>query len=469
MSRNEAREVKNAETIRESGLLDPEWYLERYRDVAMTGMDPAVHYLRYGALMGRDPGPRFSSRFHYDLYPYAWRRQHNALISHLRIKDRPEGPSETAQRAVMWAAARLAERDPDLALELAEERASDEQRPALDALRANAALHDEAAWTEHVNRYLARFEVAPLELRPETSPGEPSRFHRLACGPLPRVETGPLVSVIMPAWNAEATVAAAMRSVLDQTWRPIELIVVDDASTDGTWAEIRRLAAADDRVVALRNDRNVGPYVSKNLGLMRSRGDYVTGHDADDWAHPQRVEHHVRHVQATEGGLPASIGYMIRMKPDGRFSRISRVNAYSPDGFGRVAFISCLFEARFLKERLGYWDTTRFGADSEMITRARLAMGGELPRHHRITMLCLDLETSLTNHLEYGLSNDTGMSAPRKLYAAAWGAWHRTLSPDDVRVDFPQRTRRYEVPEVARVPLEDIEHLVAALEGGSAG
>ena len=88
-----------------------------------------------------------------------------------------------------------------------------------------------------------------------------------------------LVSVIVPAWNAEQWVEATVRSVLDQTWKNLELIVVDDGSSDKT-ADIVN-AILDSRVRLIRQS-NVGAAAARNTGLAESTGDYVQFLDADD-------------------------------------------------------------------------------------------------------------------------------------------------------------------------------------------
>ncbi|HRP94675.1 MAG TPA: glycosyltransferase [Rhodocyclaceae bacterium] len=94
------------------------------------------------------------------------------------------------------------------------------------------------------------------------------------------------ISVIMPCFNAETFVAEAVDSVLGQTYPNIELIVVDDGSTDGS-REI--LAAYGDRITVIPQS-NSGPYHARNLGLRHASGAYVAFLDADDWWRRDFVE-----------------------------------------------------------------------------------------------------------------------------------------------------------------------------------
>lgn len=98
----------------------------------------------------------------------------------------------------------------------------------------------------------------------------------------------PVVSVVIPAYNAEKTIGNAIDSVLEQTMSDLEVIVVDDASTDGTVHVVE--AAGDPRVRLLRGPRNCGPAVARNLGVKRATGRWVTFLDADDEYVPSRLE-----------------------------------------------------------------------------------------------------------------------------------------------------------------------------------
>jgi len=98
-----------------------------------------------------------------------------------------------------------------------------------------------------------------------------------------------LVSVIMAAYNCEAYVGEAVKSVLAQTYQNWELIVVDDASTDQTAEIVQEFANRDARIRLLRNERNVGPAVSRNQAIATARGEFVAILDNDDVALPERL------------------------------------------------------------------------------------------------------------------------------------------------------------------------------------
>ncbi|MBL8449926.1 MAG: glycosyltransferase [Dechloromonas sp.] len=100
----------------------------------------------------------------------------------------------------------------------------------------------------------------------------------------------PTVSVIMPAYNSEAYIEEAALSVLGQTYRDLELIVVDDGSKDGTLSVVQALARSDSRLTVLAQPNSGRPSIARNRGLERARGRYLAFLDSDDLWFPDRVE-----------------------------------------------------------------------------------------------------------------------------------------------------------------------------------
>jgi glycosyltransferase involved in cell wall biosynthesis len=97
----------------------------------------------------------------------------------------------------------------------------------------------------------------------------------------------PRVSVLMPAYNHAPYVRAAVESVLAQTAGNLELIVIDDASTDETWSILQSFA--DDRIQRLRHDANAGAHATLNEALKRATGDFIAIINSDDVFHPDRL------------------------------------------------------------------------------------------------------------------------------------------------------------------------------------
>lgn len=102
--------------------------------------------------------------------------------------------------------------------------------------------------------------------------------------------TSPLISVIMPAYNAGRFIAEAIMSVKDQTYTNWELLVLDDGSTDDTCAVVEKLAAEDPRIKLLPNAQNMGVAKTRNRGFDLCRGEYAALLDSDDRWYPNKLE-----------------------------------------------------------------------------------------------------------------------------------------------------------------------------------
>jgi glycosyltransferase involved in cell wall biosynthesis len=107
----------------------------------------------------------------------------------------------------------------------------------------------------------------------------------------------PLVSVLTPAFNAEPFIGAAIESILNQSFKNFEYIIVDDNSQDGTWKSIQSYAQKDSRIVAIRNDNNLGIAGNRNKALPLARGQFIAWQDADDISLASRLEHQVTFLQ----------------------------------------------------------------------------------------------------------------------------------------------------------------------------
>jgi glycosyltransferase involved in cell wall biosynthesis len=167
-----------------------------------------------------------------------------------------------------------------------------------------------------------------LTLRPSTFQVEP--FADVEQGAAPS-GSDELVSVVLPVRNGEATIREAMESVLDQTLRTIELVVVDDASTDGT-AHV--LASFDDpRVRVISNAEHRGLVMSLHRGIDAARSDVIARMDADNRAYPQRLARQYELMRARpEVGLVATA--YDRIDVEGRILHSVRI----PPDHGSVAF-----------------------------------------------------------------------------------------------------------------------------------
>jgi glycosyltransferase involved in cell wall biosynthesis len=223
---------------------------------------------------------------------------------------------------------------------------------------------------------------------------------------------GPLVSVIVPAFNAEAFLAEALRSILAQGHNELEIAVVDDGSTDGT----ARIAAAFGPPVRYLRQDNRGPAAARNTGLAATTGSLVAFLDADDlWP---------------EGSLRVRLDFLAR-HPD-HAAVHGRVRDLWPDLLGpgrhqldppRASFAfnvgSALFRRSLFITIGGFDETLRHGEDVDLLVRA--AAHG-LSRHQ------LDDVTLIYRRR---LADDIG--ARRRFIHGLAGALKRTLDAGRTR------------------------------------
>lgn len=104
--------------------------------------------------------------------------------------------------------------------------------------------------------------------------------------------SNPKISVIMSVYNGLPYLKAAVRSILNQTHKNFEFIIVDDASNDGTWDYLKSFR--DKRVKLVKNPKNLGLAKSLNIALRQAQGEYIARMDADDVSLPRRFERQIK-------------------------------------------------------------------------------------------------------------------------------------------------------------------------------
>lgn len=107
----------------------------------------------------------------------------------------------------------------------------------------------------------------------------------------------PLVSVIIPCYNAEKYVESAVRSIMNQTYKNLEIIITDDCSSDNTFAILEKLAAEDSRIKLYKNETNLKIVKTLNKMIQFANGKYIARMDADDISLPDRVENQVEFLE----------------------------------------------------------------------------------------------------------------------------------------------------------------------------
>jgi hypothetical protein len=331
---------------------------------------------------------------------------------------------------------------------------SESTSPELHLYANNAESLLPAAQLANMNAFLAAHGVSPLALCNQDQ--APGAMNLKPDGSMPPVH-GPLVSILMTAFRSAERIASAIDSLLGQTYQDIELIVIDDASDDATEAVVKAIAARDNRVRYIRLPVNVGTYVAKSIGLRQAQGEFVSCHDSDDWAHPQKIAFQMQPLLA-DASVVFTTSNWVRIQDDGVFYArpvhpLLRINPASP-----------LFRKSVVLERAGAWDWVRTGADSEFLARLKLVFGRRGMRRiqkpltfgaHRLDSLMTAAGTGYNQH---------GVSPTRLDYWEAWGHWHiealRRGGPPKMPMDMLSE-RLFEAPDAIRVSRSSIAQCLA--------
>jgi glycosyltransferase involved in cell wall biosynthesis len=191
----------------------------------------------------------------------------------------------------------------------------------------------------------------------------------------------PVVSILIPAYNAEPWISDALHSAIAQTWEPKEIIVVDDGSTDRTLAIARQFESAQLRVVAQKNQ---GAAAARNKAFSLSRGDYIQYLDADDLLAPDKIAKQIEALGSSPSSrtlLSASWGrfmyryYRTRFTPSALWCDLSPIEwLIRKMQLNLYMQTSTWLVSRELAEEAGPWDTRLLGDDDgEYFCRVLLA------------------------------------------------------------------------------------------------
>ena len=230
----------------------------------------------------------------------------------------------------------------------------------------------------------------------------------------------PKITVIMPAYNASDKISIAINSLLNQTWSNIEILVVDDCSTDDTFEVVQRIAEKDSRVILIRHTKNQGTYAARNTGLEISSGDFITVHDSDDWSHPQKLEYQMKPLLESKE-LVGTLSHWTRVRKD-----LYIIGYWRPKHSWIHWNFSSLLIHKEAQEKLGFWDRVRVGADAEYMSRLESMLGhSSILKVHRNVPLSFALTSDFSLTVKKDTHLKTGYFGLRRIYGEASQWWHR--------------------------------------------
>lgn len=315
-------------------------------------------------------------------------------------------------------------------------------QPSLDRLRRRQGLIQQGA-TAEASDATSALKTAPAHPAQPTQAGGLVMLNTLyqqvaralPSAPMPDPNTAPLVSVLMTAHNVAGYIEEAVTSVLRQSWPNLELIVVDDASTDATWAILQRLQKTVGNLRCRRLNTNLGTYFAKNHALQLARGAFIFFQDGDDICHPQRIR----------------LSMQLLIQPgvicvQGVYSRVlfPSTQVVPVNGMVSRRGLITLGLRRAVFEQIGYFNCTSKASDEEFFRRLKswvAAKGGQirvldLPLYYS----CLREGSLFADMLTAAPSQESGItqqpSASRAAYVEAFTQRHSDLNVESFRSFF---------------------------------
>jgi glycosyltransferase involved in cell wall biosynthesis len=268
-------------------------------------------------------------------------------------------------------------------------------------------------------------------------------FDHIECSCPFKSSDSALISVIVPAYNAEDTILTSISSLQKQSWQNIEIIVVDDCSSDSTNQIVSGLARLDSRIKILRHHVNQGVYVARNTGLRYARGDYITVHDADDYSHCQKIEKQVKALEKNKY-FKASVSHWARCDDNLVFGSLRQEDSWVHRN------VSSLMFRREVFEDLGFWDCVSINADTEYYYRI-LKRYGKTAIKEVMPGVPLAFgrmqENSLTQRSETHWRTQFG--GVRKEYMDAAHEWHNNVaSLEELYLSDRPESRPFKAPSL---------------------
>lgn len=286
--------------------------------------------------------------------------------------------------------------------------------------------------------WLAEFNrVLPPDATPVTlASGDGRPFDRIVAARPSRPRTGgPLVSVVMSIFQPDESLLTAVRSLVDQTWTNLEILLLDDCSPESYQPLIEQAAALDERITLHRMPTNGGTYRIRNAAIAMARGEFIAFQDSDDWSHPERIERQLGPM-LDDPDVVATTSMSVRVGPD-----LSLVKL----GFSstRRCIVSLLMRRDPVVPELGSFDEVRKSGDSEWLERLGLVFGADRLVPVEETLVVYQLTEGSLSRRDFELGWREQM---RRAYVEAYERWHREIAAGRSTARLEPGERRFVAP-----------------------
>lgn len=184
-----------------------------------------------------------------------------------------------------------------------------------------------------------------------------------------RVQSKSLVSIIIPVFNAAETIERCINSLLSQTHTNIQILVIDDASCDGSYEMVKGLALRDSRIFLFRNTRNLGVAAARNIGLYYAGGEYVSFQDADDFSAIDKIERQAAALDVNQERIIVTCNY-VRLSENGERITLNGRRV-------RKSLVSAMFRREPVMRNVGFFRPLRVSEDTDYFRRIVSAFGRE--------------------------------------------------------------------------------------------
>ena len=223
-----------------------------------------------------------------------------------------------------------------------------------------------------------------------------------------------MVSILIPVYNAGEYLRRCLDSITGQTYSNLQIVIIDDGSTDNSWIIMQEYSAADDRIEIYRQE-NKGVSTTRNLLLEKIKGDFLLFIDSDDWIEPQTVEMLIQKQQTENPDVVVYQIYGSKVDHEGSFTRDEIIKLFVEHRVFHGSLCNKLIR-RSLVNGLHFDETVSYGEDALMVWQV---------------LQCVNRVVVINEHLYHLGQNKNSLTRQRfdGRKCSAFTVW-RTISSD---------------------------------------